>query len=320
MFDVHRRRFLKAVAGAGLAGAGLRGIERTAAAEKMRRKFKMSLACDPIGVRADLRESIRPAAQSGFEAVAPSAHALSKLSAGEVEEVLSDLRARKLTWGAAGLPVDFRSSEERFRVGLEQLPEMAKGLERAGVTRVVTWLSPSHKNLPYLANLRQHARRLRQAAEVLGDHGQRLGLEYVGPKTSWTASRFPFIHTMAGLKELLAEIDRRNVGFLLDSWHWYHARETAEDILALTNEDVVGCHLNDAPKGIPLDQQRDGRRELPAATGVIDLRAFLAALATIGYDGPICAEPFNAPLRAMPREEALAATAAAMKKAFALVE
>ena len=57
-----------------------------------------------------------------------------------------------------------------------------------------------------------------------------------------------------------------------------------------------------------------------AATGVIDLAAFLGALVKIGYDGPVRAEPFNKKLRAMPNEEAMAATAAAMKKAFALVE
>ena len=39
----------------------------------------------------------------------------------------------------------------------------------------------------------------------------------------------------------------------------------------------------------------------------------------LGYDGPVRAEPFNADLRKMPDEEAVAATARAMKKAFALI-
>jgi sugar phosphate isomerase/epimerase len=110
------------------------------------------------------------------------------------------------------------------------------------------------------------------------------------------------------------------VGFVLDSWHWYNARETAEDLLTLTNHDVIACDLNDAPAGVPIDEQQDGRRELPAATGVIDLKAFLGALVRIGYDGPIRAEPFNQELNALEDEAALKATAAAMKKAFALVQ
>ena len=67
-------------------------------------------------------------------------------------------------------------------------------------------------------------------------------------------------------------------------------------------------------------EQIDSRRELPAATGVIDLKAFLGALVAIGYDGPVRAEPFNKKLNDMNDDDAIAATAAALRKAFALVE
>ena len=69
-----------------------------------------------------------------------------------------------------------------------------------------------------------------------------------------------------------------------------------------------------------MDEQIDNRRGLPCATGVIDLKGFLGGLVKIGYDGPIVAEPFDRTLSKRPKEEAVAATAAAMKKAFALVE
>jgi sugar phosphate isomerase/epimerase len=171
-----------------------------------------------------------------------------------------------------------------------------------------------------VANFRQHARRLREVAEVLGNHGLRLGLEYVGPRTSWVSARYPFIHTLAETRELIAEIGRDDVGLVLDSWHWYTAGETASDLRGLANRDVVACDLNDAPRSVPVAEQRDGVRELPCATGVIDLRAFLKALVAIGYDGPVRAEPFNATLRSLPAEAAVAATAHAMKKAFALLD
>jgi sugar phosphate isomerase/epimerase len=229
------------------------------------------------------------------------------------------MKQKHLVWGATGIPVSFRSEEAAFRAGLEALPATAKAIQRAGVTRVGTFISPSHDTLTYLANFRQHVRRLRQIADVLGDHGIRFGLEYVGPKTSWTRGRFPFIHTLAETRELIAEIGRDNVGLVLDSWHWYTAHETPSDLLALAGRQVVACHLNDAPEGVDIDAQIDNVRRLPATTGVIDLRAFLGALVSIGYDGPVCAEPFYSPLRSMSAEEAVAATAAAMKKAFALV-
>jgi len=320
MSHLDRRVFLKTATAVGLSGVGLLASRQAAAAERGKRKFTMDLRCGAIGVKADLREAIRLAHQYGFESVEPSAPFLAELSDAELGELLADLKAKNLVWGAAGLPVDFRGDEAKFNEGLKQLPELAQGLQRAGVSRVGTWISPTHNSLTYLANFHQHARRLREVAKILGDCGQRFGLEYVGPKTSWTRGRHSFVHTMEETKELIAEIGRDNVGFVLDSWHWYTAEETEADLLTLTSRDVVACDLNDAPGGIPVEEQMDGSRELPAATGVIDLAAFLGALVKIGYDGPVRAEPFNKKLREMANEEAMAATAAAMKKAFALVE
>jgi hypothetical protein len=53
---------------------------------------------------------------------------------------------------------------------------------------------------------------------------------------------------------------------------------------------------------------------------VIDLKAFLTGLEAMGYDDPVRAEPFNATIRTLPPETAVAATARAMKRAFALLE
>jgi sugar phosphate isomerase/epimerase len=71
---------------------------------------------------------------------------------------------------------------------------------------------------------------------------------------------------------------------------------------------------------VPKDQQKDNARELPLATGVIDVAAFLRALGAIGYDGPVRAEPFNEAVRKLPPEEAVAATGRAMRQAFALLD
>jgi sugar phosphate isomerase/epimerase len=104
------------------------------------------------------------------------------------------------------------------------------------------------------------------------------------------------------------------VGVQLDSWHWFNAEETQEDLLTLQSKDVVTVDLNDAPAGLRLDQQVDDARELPGATGVIPVRAFVEGLRKIGYDGPVQAEPFNAALRSKPLDEACALTAVAMRK------
>lgn len=299
---------------------GFATASRSWAKPNGKRKFTLDLRTGSIGVRADQREAIRLASRHGFESVNADPSYLGKLDEGELKELVDQLHAANLVWGAAGLPLDFRNDEATFQQGFAELPRLSAAMEKAGISRVGTWLMPTSDELPYVQNFRQHAKRLRECAKVLADHGQRLGLEYVGPKTLWSSKRYPFLHTMAETKDLIAEIGTGNVGFILDSWHWYTAGETVQDLHTLTNQDIVACDLNDAPKGRTLDEQIDNQRELPMATGVIDLKAFLNALVAIGYDGPIRAEPFNAELNAMDNDQSVAATAKAMKRAFALVE
>ena len=143
------------------------------------------------------------------------------------------------------------------------------------------------------------------------------GIEYVAPKTSWVSQRYPFIHTMAEMRDLIAEIGRGNVGLVLDSWHWYHAGDSGADILALRARDVVSVDLNDAPAGVAKDQMMDGKRELPAATGIIDGKTFLQSLKRIGFAGPVRAEPFNDAVRRLSPDDAAEAAAEALRKAFA---
>jgi len=319
MNRTERRVFLRHAVTAG-AAACLSPVLAGRAGEPLRqRKFTMDLTCGMIGVRANQLETIELAHRFGFESVAPATSYLADLSPMQLDSLLEKLRAAGLVWGAAGMPVDFRRDTTRFQRGLRDLPRLAAAVRRAGGTRMSTWLRPTHETLTYRANFQLHATRLRAVATILKDAGVRFGLEYVGPKTSWTAGRYAFIHTMAEMRELITEMNVDNVGLVLDSWHWYTAGDTQADLLALTNHDVVACDLNDAPAGIPIDQQRDGSRELPAATGVIDLKTFLDALVQIQYDGPVRAEPFNKKLNAMDNEPAVAATAAALKKAFALM-
>ena len=197
--------------------------------------------------------------------------------------------------------------------------KIAASLQGAGVQRVSTWLNPSHNQLTYIQNFRQHASRLRRVAAVLADENIRFGMEYVAPKTLWASGRYPFIHTLAEMKDLLAEMNSPNAGIVLDSWHWWHAGNTTEDILALQGRDVIAVDLNDAPTGVPKDQMPDNHRELPCATGLIDLAGFLSALNEIGYDGPVRAEPFNQAVNHMPKDDACEAAAVSIKKAFALI-
>ena len=310
-----RRQFLAAGAAAGIALSAT-GKLVAAATSGQDRKFYAILSLGRLGLHASFPESVELATKHGFEGLDPDADYLASLNEDALHRLLDDLQKRNLRFGAAGLPVEFRKDSETFNSDLKKLPATAAVIQRAGIWRVNTWIMPCSDELTYLQNFREHAERLRLCAQILGDHGQKLGLEYVSPRTLWRSQKHPFIHTMSEMKELLVAIGTDNLGIQLDSWHWFNAHETQQDILTLRGQDVVTVDLNDAPTGLTLDQYRDNSRELPAATGVIPVKQFLDALLQIGYNGPIQAEPFNAALRALPVDQACVQASNAMQKAF----
>ena len=319
--ELTRRRFLSAGAtvatSAVLPVAGL-GARIAAPAEAPRRKFYAVLSVGRLGFEANFNESMGLAVKYGFEGLDPDPNYFASLGEDGLKRLLEDLQAKSLKFGAAGLPVEFRKDEATFNDGLKKLSATADILQKAGIWRVSTWVLPCSNEVTYLQNFRQHSDRLRQCAKILDDHGQKLGLEYVAPRTLWRSERHPFTHTLSETRELEVAVGTNNLGIQLDSWHWFNAQETAKDLLTLRGSDVLTVDLNDAPRGLTLDQYQDDHRELPAATGVIPVAEFLGALIQIGYDGPIQAEPFNAALRAMPLDQACASASAAMKKAFSL--
>ena len=300
------------------AGTAQGGSTPAAAGPPPARTFTINLICGFIGVNAKTQADANAfAARHGFESVEARGPEIAAMSADDLKRLQDDLAAKKLTWGAAGLPNGMRADAATFDQELKGLPALAAGLKRAGVTRISTWISPSSETLPYVKNFRQHVARYTEVAKILDGEGLRLGLEYIGTPSLYRRPRHAFVHSMAEAKELFAEIPTKNVGFVLDSWHWFTASEGEAELLSVTARDVVAVDLNDAQKGVPLEYLVDNQRELPATTGVIDAGLFLSALARIGYDGPVRAEPFNAALNALDDDAACAATSQAMRRALA---
>jgi len=316
MTEIARREFISKTAAGVVVLAGAGSALRIASSA---RKMTICFSGGAIGISANQRECVELAAQYGFESVEAHGSYLAGLTDEQMTELKSFMASKRIVFGAASLPVEFRRDDGAFATGMKALPSIAAGLKRAGVTRITTWIMPCHDTLTYMANFKLHAVRLREAASLLKDQGIRLGLEYVGPRTLLISKRYPFQHTMAEEKDLIAEIGTGNVGFVLDTYHWWTAGETEGDILSLKKEDVVSVDMNDGVAGVSREESVDGRRELPCKTGVIDAAKFLNALNRLGYDGPVRAEPFNKEVNALGKDGACTATIAALRKAFALI-
>jgi sugar phosphate isomerase/epimerase len=263
---------------------------------------------EALGIRGlSLPEAIALARDTGFAGLSfnirLAAQAVADRGLDAVRAEFARAGVRPALWG---LPVAWRD-EEQWEADLRDLPRLASVALDLGAPRTATYMPSGSDERPFQENFDWHVARLRPIAQVLRDAGCRFGIEYIGPKTFRAAFRHEFISTLDGLMELIAAIDVPNVGVMLDSWHLFASGGSLADLDRLTNEDIVVVHVNDAPAGIPWDEQIDTVRTLPMETGVIDLAGFMRALQRRGYDGPVMPEPFSQRVSDMAATDPLAA-------------
>ena len=274
-----------------------------------------------LGLSLDHTAAIDLAVKHGFGGVDPDPAYFRTLLADDGLDAVSAhgaaVKEKGLQWGMAGLPIGVDAPADEFREALGALPDALEVLTAAGVTAVGTWIRPMHATLDRDANWRLHVGRLQLVSEILADHGLRLGLEYIGPKTFWSTEEHPFVHTLEEARSLIAETGARNIGLILDSYHWYTAGETPADLAGLTAEDIVSVDINDARADRERDEQMDLDRRLPYSTGVIDLDGFMGAIRTAGYTGPVKVEPFMKSLAEQPVDEVLADISSRLDRAIA---
>lgn len=270
--------------------------------------MQKTLAPHAIGVKGlTLAQTIDLASATGFDSVVFDIREAERIADAGGLDALRELFARaNVRPGYWGLPVAWRN-DEKAPADLEELPKRAKLAADLGCLRATTGVPPTSDERPYDENFTWTADRLRPAANILADHGCRIGIEFIGPKTFRKNVRYEFIYDLPQTMELAAAIGTGNVGLLLDAWHLYTSGGSIADMEGLKASDVVAVHVNDAPAGVPVDEQIDNVRRLPLETGVIDIVGFMHALQRIGYDGPVMPEPFLQRLDELGAEDPVAA-------------
>jgi len=275
-------------------------------------------------INTPLQETINLAKTAGFQGVDVDIEEIAKITHEKSLNHIKQIFAREgMRFGGWLLPLDWQKEirvpfykERKYRKDLDKLSHYAEIAGKLGCTSALTWLNPYSDNRPFQENFDRYVKRLQSIAEILKNHKCFLALEFLGPKTLRIGHKHEFIHNLEETLELCEAIGTKNVGVLLDSWHWYTSHGTLDDLKQLSSKDVIYVHVNDAPTGIPIDQLKDNIRCLPGETNVINLVGFLKALKKIGYDGPVTPEPFKKELKLMTAEKATSLTFEALSKVW----
>lgn len=281
--------------------------------------MKLSLNSAILGQSLSLPDYVALASKCGYEGVDLGLASLISLAPDDpvaaAEELFSRFDVAPAAWG---LPVEWQQSDEDFEAGLASLPYQAEVAAGIGCPRCLAWIRPANEQ-PAVQYRAMVVPRLRKVAQTLGELGVRFGLEWVAPRHLRTEPGLhPFIWRMDQTLELIDEIAEPNLGLLVDSFHWFNAEHTIADLEALSPEQIVHVHINDAPDR-SLDDQRDMEREVPGR-GIIDLTGFLQGLSRTGYRDFLGVEILSEAFRQIPVEQAARdvyeATAEVIKQAL----
>ena len=253
------------------------------------------------------------AAKEGFQAISAQGPCIRVLDdekeAGKAAALLKDLG---LGWGLMPMTADFYHwglSDAAFEEALEKLRRRAETAARLGVRHAYNHVWPTSP-LPFDRAFEWTVKRVGKVAGALSEAGIRYGLEFLGPHELRGLQPYEFVHSLAGVLSI-ADAAGGQAGIAFDTYHWYTSGNGAQDDLmymAVHADRLVAVHLNDAPAGIPWNEQKDMERRLPMETGVIDSARILSVLGKGAGDALCMIEPFQphcARLHDLPAAEAV---------------
>ncbi|MFP6905750.1 MAG: sugar phosphate isomerase/epimerase [Verrucomicrobiota bacterium] len=108
-------------------------------------------------------------------------------------------------------------------------------------------------------------------------------------------SFFKSVCTLKHAWEIVQQADDPDATLILDAFHNWNSRSTLDDLRAIPAERISHYHIDDAhPDKAPTTQSDPDR--VMVGDGQIDLKAEIAVLREIGYEGTVSLELFNATL------------------------
>ena len=238
-------------------------------------------------MKADLATDVRAAAAAGFDYL--------EIWAAKLREFLkthsvADLKTLFKEGGVKPLSINsiehvtFRdpAAYAQIRTECEELSSIAAAIACPYIVLVPGKLPPG--GLSSYEVIEKSVEVLRELASIGERHGVGLAFEFLGQADC-------SVQTLELADEIVVKVNRRNIGLVIDSFHFYTGGSTIRMIEALDHKRLFIFHINDA-ESRPRDQLTDAHRLLPGL-GVLPLKEIIEALRQIGYDGAASVEIFR---------------------------
>ena len=238
-------------------------------------------------MKADLETDIRAAAAAGFDYLeiwaAKLRQFLKTRSVSDLKALLSQNGVKPLSINSIE-HVTFRDAPAyaQIRTECEELCAVAEAIACPYVVVVPGKFPPG--GLSSYEVIEETVSVLRELASIAERHNVALAFEFLGQKDC-------SVQTLELADEIIQKVNRRNIGLVIDSFHFYVGGSTIKMIDAIDPKRLFIFHINDA-EDLPLDQLTDAHRLLPGQ-GTLRLTELIEALRRIGYDQAASVETFR---------------------------
>jgi 2-keto-myo-inositol isomerase len=179
--------------------------------------------------------------------------------------------------------ITFRDQEgyEQIRNDLQFLCEVGEVINCKTVITVPTFDIGDYTKSEIKA---ETVRVLHELAQFAEPYGVRIALEFCGyPNCS--------VNTLAQAYDIVQEVNRNNVGIVLDCFHFHAMNSHIEDLQAVDPKKIFVFHIDDC-EDLPVGALRDHHRVWPG-DGAIHLDQILRTLKDISYDEMVSIELFR---------------------------
>lgn len=237
-------------------------------------------------MHADLETDVRAAGQAGYDLVEIWASKLrtylSTNSASDLKAVLTENNVEPYSINSIE-HITFRTSEdyESIKAQCGELSEIASELACPYIV-VVPGKLPERTTKEQIID--ESVRVLNELAEIAEPYGISLAFEFLG-QTDCS------VQTLDLCNEIVEKVDRKSVGNVIDTFHFYAGNSTFEAIDSMKPEKLFIFHINDA-ENMPKEQLTDAHRLYPGE-GILPIREIKEHFDKIGYDRMVSVEIFR---------------------------
>ncbi len=237
-------------------------------------------------MRADLETDIKAAGVAGFDLIEIWA---SKMREFLKTKTVADLK--KLLDGNNLKPysinsiehITFRNETDYAKIKAET-EEFSKIASEINCPYVVVVPGKLPDNAGKEEIMQESVRVLNELADIAEKYNVGLAFEFLG-QTDCS------VQTLDFCKEIVERVDRKNVGLVIDTFHFYAGNSTFEAIETLNPEKLFVFHINDA-EDLPKAELTDAHRLYPGE-GILPIREIKERFDIIGYDRMVSIEIFR---------------------------